>query len=121
MIRPEPACALACQGGGMDVLLPFSQTDQEGSGQVVAILNGRSLLPVQAVQDWIAEAGITCGPLFRPINQAGGLGRKPLGHWTIAAIIKYYAGLAGLDVAEFTGHSPRERGLSPVPPSATLT
>lgn len=92
---------------GMDVLLPFSKTDQEGRGQVVAIPNGRSLLPVQAVQEWIAEAGITEGPLFRSINRAGRLGKKPLAHWTIAAIIKHYAGLAGLDVAEFSGHSPR--------------
>jgi integrase len=30
-----------------------------------------------------------------------------LAHWTIAAIIKHYAGLAGLNVDEFSGHSPR--------------
>lgn len=91
----------------MEVLLPFAQTDQEGRGQVVAIPNGRSLLPVQALQDWIAEAGITSGPLFRSINQAGGLCRKTLGHLTIAAIINHDAGLAGLDVAEISGNSPR--------------
>ncbi len=92
---------------GLDVLLPFSKTDQEGHGQTVAIPHGHTLLPVKAVKDWIDAAGITKGPLFRSINKAGGISKEALTDRSIASLVKYYAALAGLNPDEFSGHSMR--------------
>lgn len=92
---------------GLDVLLPFSKTDQEGQGQTVAIPHGESLLPVKALKQWISEARITEGPLFRSINKAGDVSAAALSDRSIADVVKHYAGLAGLDPADFSGHSMR--------------
>ena len=92
---------------GMDVLLRFSKTDQEGAGQSVAIPHGQSLLPVKAVQEWIAAAGITEGPLFRSVGKSGKVSGNALVSEDIARAVKRYAKAAGLDVADFSGHSLR--------------
>lgn len=51
---------------GLDVRIRRSKSDQEGQGHTIAIPQGESLKPVQAVRDWIARAGIAEGPLFGP-------------------------------------------------------
>jgi site-specific recombinase XerD len=52
---------------GLLVHIRRSKTDQEGAGDFVSIPFGSKLLPVRALKDWLAAAGITEGPLFRPI------------------------------------------------------
>lgn len=98
---------LAFTAEGMDVLLPFSKTDQEGQGTIVPIPNGQSLMPVKAVQDWLAKSGFSAGPLFRPINKAGVVGTTALSDKSIGQVVKHYAELAGLDPEAFGGHSMR--------------
>jgi hypothetical protein len=58
---------------GLRVTIRRSKTDQEGAGAVVAVCRGSIACPVAAVRDWLAAAGITEGPLFRPVNKGGRL------------------------------------------------
>jgi RimJ/RimL family protein N-acetyltransferase len=43
---------------------PRSKTDQEGEGQVIAVLHGSRLKLIAALRIWIEAAGITEGPIF---------------------------------------------------------
>jgi integrase len=56
---------------GLRVLIRHSKTDQEGQGQEVAIPRGYRLRPVEAVQTWLAAAGITSGPVCRAVALGG--------------------------------------------------
>lgn len=92
---------------GVDVLIRRSKTDQEGAGKTVAVPHGTHLLPVQALQAWLAAADITQGPIFRAVSRSGTVGTDAITGHTVANVVKRYAELAGLDVAGFSGHSLR--------------
>lgn len=98
---------LTFNGKGVDVFLGRSKTDQEGKGQSVAILNGKSLLPVQRLQDWLAASGIVEGPVFHSMGRGDRLLPEALTPQSVALIVKRYADLAGLDAAKLSGHSLR--------------
>lgn len=92
---------------GLRVTIRKSKTDQEGIGEVIAILRGSKLKPVRAVLDWLDAAGITSGPVFRSINRHGQVSAEGLTPQTVALVVKQYADAAGLDPDEFAGHSLR--------------
>ena len=92
---------------GLRVTIRKSKTDQEGAGQVIAILRGSKLKPVRAVLDWLEAAGISSGPVFRSINRHGQVSVEGLTPQTVALVVKQYADAAGLDPDEFAGHSLR--------------
>ncbi|MBZ9655035.1 site-specific integrase [Phyllobacterium lublinensis] len=98
---------LAETTNGLDVSIRKSKTDQERQGHLVAIPHGQSLKPVSAVQEWLELAGITSGPLFRPVNKSGRVSSERLSDRSVANIVKAYAAKAGLSVADFSGHSLR--------------
>jgi site-specific recombinase XerD len=93
---------------GLRVTIRKSKTDQEGRGQQIAIPHGRHVKPVAAVRAWIVAAGLTSGPLFRPVSRSGTVrGAQRLTDRSIADIVKRHATAAGLKVADFSGHSLR--------------
>jgi len=93
---------------GVRLLIRRSKTDQESAGQFVAIARGTTLFcPVAALAEWLRASGITSGPLFRPVNCYGHLGPGRLGDRNVALIVKRYANAAGLDPAQYAGHSLR--------------
>jgi site-specific recombinase XerD len=92
---------------GYRVTIRRSKTDQEGAGHEVAILRGSRLRSVEAVKAWLAAAGITEGPLFRPVAKGGRVLAEALTAESVANIIKVHAKRAGFDPAEFAGHSLR--------------
>lgn len=63
--------------------------------------------PVAALQMWIEAAGITEGPIFRPIDRWGNLGTTGLDGQAINAIVKKRCALAGLNEANFSAHGLR--------------
>jgi hypothetical protein len=65
------------------------------------------LRPVEAVRAWLDAAGITEGPVFRPIAKGGGLLAGALTAQSVALVIKAHAERAGFDPAEHAGHSLR--------------
>lgn len=93
---------------GLRVTLRRSKTDQEGAGREVAIpLDPRAALcPVSALIDWLTEASIDDGPVFRSVTKSGRVG-DGLTARSVANIIKAHVEAAGYDPAQFSGHSLR--------------
>jgi integrase len=92
---------------GLRVTIRRSKTDQEGHGHVIAIPRGVIACPVAALKAWLAAAGITAGPMFRPIAKGGRVQAMRLTDRSVAAIVKAHAKRAGLDPKQFAGHSLR--------------
>jgi integrase len=63
---------------GFKITIRRSKTDQEGHGQAIAILRGGAACPVKAVKKWMEAAGISEGPLFRPVAKGGRPGAQRL-------------------------------------------
>ena len=92
---------------GIKVTIRKSKTDQEGQGQVIAIPNGANFRVVDALMEWLKAANITEGALFRSIKKGGAIQAGALTSRSVANIVKQFAGLAGLTVEDFSGHSLR--------------
>ncbi|MDR7039746.1 site-specific recombinase XerD [Methylobacterium sp. BE186] len=93
---------------GLRVFVRRSKTDQEGRGIEKAIPHGRFIRPVALVREWLEAAGITEGPVFRPVSRSGNV--RQAGRLTtqaVADIVKKYATAAGLDASTFGAHSLR--------------
>lgn len=94
---------------GLMVRLRRSKTDQSGEGRSVAVLDGKLKIPA-AVAAWLAASGIAEGAVFRGCDR-GRLSPHRLTGGQFARILKARCAAAGLDPAEFGGHSPR-RGFA---------
>jgi site-specific recombinase XerD len=92
---------------GYRMLIRRSKTDQTGEGQEIVIPHGVKIRPVEAVQAWLQAAAITEGQLFRPVRKGGCVKPWGLRGQDVALVVKRYALAAGLDPAEFSGHSLR--------------
>ena len=97
---------------GLRVIIRQSKTDQEGQGATIAIARGDFACPVKALRAWLDAAGITAGPLFRPINKADRVAQARLTDRSVANIVKAYAERAGFDASTFSGHSLRSGFLT---------
>jgi integrase len=99
---------LADDRDGLRARIRKSKTDQEGKGHEIAIPHGRHIKPVALVKEWLAAAGISSGPLFRPVSRSGRVrGEARPTDGTVAVLVKRYAGKVGLDVSDFGAHSLR--------------
>jgi len=94
---------------GLTVTLRRSKTDQDGAGRKIGIPYGSNpeTCPVRVLQDWIAQAAITGGPLFLSITRHGKVRSERLSGNDVARVVKKLAERAGLDAAKYGGHSLR--------------
>jgi site-specific recombinase XerD len=94
---------------GLTVLLRRSKTDQEGQGRKVGIPYGScpETCPVRTVEEWIAQASISSGPLFRSVSRHGQVQAAGLAGIDVARVVKKLAERAGLEPAKYAGHSLR--------------
>lgn len=102
---------------GLIVTIRKSKTDQEGRGRQVAIPHAqdKALDPVRAVKDWIDEAHLESGPVFRKVSDAflkkgqdPHVGAGRLSDRTVARTIKDAVKKARAgDPKLFAGHSLR--------------
>jgi integrase len=92
---------------GLRITITRSKTDQTAQGQEIVVPHGSSLLPVRAVEEWLAASGIAEGLLLRVVHRGGHLKHGGLTGHDVARAVKKYAQAAGLDPAEFSGHSLR--------------
>ena len=59
---------------GIQVLIPFSKTDQAGEGRMIYLpKTNNDYCPVKALKDWLGVALIDQGPLFYKINKANNI------------------------------------------------
>jgi len=94
---------------GLAILLRRSKTDQQGKGRWVGLPAGTQAdtCPVQALQQWLTDAEITTGAIFRGVNRHGQLASARLSTRAVADLIKRAARAAGLDPTRYSGHSLR--------------
>jgi site-specific recombinase XerD len=92
---------------GLLVTIRRSKTDQEGRSTTVAVVRGKIACPVAALRAWLTIAGISDGPLFRPVTKSGTVRPTRLTDRSVANIVKYRAECLGLDPRAFAGHSLR--------------
>jgi site-specific recombinase XerD len=92
---------------GLLVTIRRSKTDQEGRSTTVAVVRGKIACPVAALSAWLTAAGISDGPVFRPITKGGRVRPTRLTDRSVATIVKYHAEPLGLDPKAFSGHSLR--------------
>lgn len=104
--------------GGLDVVLRFSKTDQDGAGETLALAEGvrEATCPVRAVRAWLAalaEQGVTSGPLFRSVGKGRSqrLGTAALTTRSVDLILERAAVRAGVSAEGLSPHSLR-RGFA---------
>jgi site-specific recombinase XerD len=100
---------LAFTKEGLKVTLRKSKTDQEGQGITKGIAYGShpTTCPVRAMQQWLESSRITSGPVFRSINRHGQIQAGRLSDKAVALVVKRQAEAAGLNPADYSGHSLR--------------
>jgi site-specific recombinase XerD len=94
---------------GLVVHVRSGQTDQEGAGDLRGVPYGvhPETCPVRAMHAWLTISGIREGPLFRPITRHGQLLPDRLVGRAVARIVQRACARAGLDAAQYGGHSLR--------------
>ena len=103
---------------GIQVLIPFSKTDQKGEGRMIYLpKNNTTYCPVKALKNWLESALIDTGPLFYKINKANNIEKYILNNknqkvsltdTSFVLILKKRAQEAGLDNCDkISGHSLR--------------
>jgi integrase len=97
---------------GLRVTIRRSKTDQEGLGVTIAIVRGGAYCPVKAVKAWLDAAGITEGPIFRPVRKGGAVRDRRLTAKSVNDIVKASAASVGLDASNFGAHSLRSGFLT---------
>ena len=90
-------------GGEWVYNLGLTKTDKDAESGPVPLAG----IAGEAVQAWVARAGIEGGPLFRSINKWGHVSPERLTREGIRLVVKRRAALAGLDPALFGAHSLR--------------
>ncbi|MGE8066192.1 site-specific integrase [Pseudomonas sp. NPDC089569] len=115
--RSDELCRLqieyvqATVGAGITLYLPRSKSDRENLGQTYQTPALQRLCPVQAYIDWISEAALVRGPVFRGINRWGHLSEEGLHANSIIPLLRQALGRAGIDADLYTSHSLR-RGFA---------
>lgn len=101
-------CDLEWCAQGLIVHLGRTKTDIGGIGRKIGIplAKGRHC-PVHSIQRWLSQAGITEGPVFRPLRNLGEVRRTRLSSEAVSLIIKARIQDAGFDPSLYSGHSLR--------------
>lgn len=68
--------------------------------------------PVAALRQWLREAGIASGPVFRGIDQWGNIDARAISAQTVNLIVKNRCRKAGLDPQKFSAHGLRSGYLT---------
>ena len=106
------------ESDGVQVLIPFSKTDQTGQGRMIFLpATNDTYCPVRALNHWLEIAMIEQGPLFYKINKSNTVEKYTMNHknqkvsltdTSFVLILKKRASDAGLeDCQKISGHSLR--------------
>jgi site-specific recombinase XerD len=96
-------------GDGLVVTIRRSKTDQEGQGREIGVPYGSTpaTCPVRAVRAWLAVRAVEGPALFCRIDRHGAQHAGRLSDRAVALVVKRCAERAGLDPANYAGHSLR--------------
>lgn len=92
----------------LEILIPRSKGDKESGGQRISIGRGkaRETCPVRAVEEWLREAGIKYGPLFRKVTRYGTVEPNRLSAEAVRLILRKRAEMAGIQGTRLEPISP---------------
>jgi integrase len=92
---------------GFTVTLRRYKTDQDGQGRRIGIPYGSNpeTCPVRVLQSWLEQAALSSGPVFCSINRHGKVQSRRLLPADVARIVKKLVERAGLNPANYAGHS----------------
>lgn len=84
-LREEPS--------GSVLFLPKSKTDQGKLGRSIPLYPAKDsdFDPLLVVRDWLSQAGITSGPVFRGMDRYGHVLSEPIAPETVRLILRQYA------------------------------
>jgi integrase len=115
--RSDELCRLQIEhvqahaGGGITLYLPRSKGDRENLGQTYQTPALLRLCPVQAYIEWINEAALVRGPVFRGIDRWGNLSEGELHANSVIPLLRQALERAGIAAGRYTSHSLR-RGFA---------
>ena len=94
---------------GLKITIKRSKTDQFGEGTIKALpyFNESIYCPVVTLKRWLNVSKITKGAIFRRFSKGTKLTKYRLTDQTVALIIKEYLKKAGIENANYSGHSLR--------------
>ena len=86
-----------------------AKTDQDAAGRQVGIPYGSNptTCPVRSVRTWLELAGITDGPLFRPVDRHGKIAPSRLSPAGANRIVQRAVRRTGVDARPYSAHSLR--------------
>ncbi len=97
---------------GLRVTIRRSKTDQDGSGVVIAIPEGRRIRPAALLRAWLDVAGVADGGneeagLFRQVSRGDRITGEGISDRFVARLVQRCAAAAGYDRRDYAGHSLR--------------
>jgi len=95
------------KAGGMLVHVRQSKTDPYGTGQNVAVIEGKAVKPITHVKRWLQASGIGEGYVFQTLLQGGVASGCALDPGDVARVVKRHARRIGLEPNDYSGHSLR--------------
>jgi hypothetical protein len=107
-VRADPADKNSPPLPCLSIHLGCTKTTTSNDNEHVLLI-GR---PVTALKQWLAEAAIKGGPVFRRIDQWGNVDRRALTPQSVNLILKARAKQAGLDPKLFSAHGLRSDYLT---------
>lgn len=84
-----------------------SKTDQQGTGQRIAVMQGKEIKAIDHLDRWLSAANISKGFVFQTLLRGGIASGRSLDPGDVARIVKRRAKKIGLDPREYSGHSLR--------------
>jgi len=99
-------------GEGLEIFLPRSEADRHNQGRHFKAPALSRLCPVAAYQDWVGNAGLEEGPVFRSISRWGKVGENALHPDSVITLLRNLFRRAGIPQPEtYSSHSLR-RGFA---------
>jgi site-specific recombinase XerD len=94
---------------GIKIVIRKSKTDQFGEGMVKGLpyFSNQNYCPVLHLKKWLELSNIKTGPIFRRFSKSFKLSENRLTDQSVALLIKYYLGIAGIENKNYSGHSLR--------------
>ena len=94
---------------GLKITIKRSKTDQFGEGMIKGLpyFSNEDYCPVKNLQKWLDISKIKSGPIFTRFSKSSLLTGKRLSDQSVVLLMKKYLNLAGIESANFSGHSLR--------------